>query len=76
MNVSLILDEESGGGATELLLELEGLELDERGGGGTELLLGGCSGSQFDTICATPALTNSIQAESDTCEQVPAFNLQ
>ena len=75
------------GGGVE---ELEGLELDEGGGGGgvAELLLdvgrfvfdeldvGGCSALQLDTICATPALTNSIQVESDICEQVPAFNLQ
>jgi len=74
--------------ATEL--DEFGLELDERGGGGTELLLGGGGGGtelllggggggstlQFDTICAAPALTNSIQVENDICEQVPAVNLQ
>ena len=70
----LELDEEGDGGATELLLG--------GGGGGTELLLGGGGGGgggsvlQFDTICAAPALTSSIQAESDICEQAPAVNLQ
>jgi hypothetical protein len=41
----------------------------------TELLLGVLS-VQFCTICAAPALTNSIQVESDICEQLPAVSLQ
>jgi len=58
-----------------------GLVEDELGGGGgaTELLLGGGGGGsalQLDTICASFALTHSIQAERDICEQVPEFNLQ
>ena len=71
------------------MLELE-VELDEGGGSATELLLGGGVGVtelllegggggsalQFGTICASPALTNSIQVESDICEQAPEVSLQ
>jgi len=51
----------------------EGVEDDELGGGG------GCGSSvvQFGTICAVPALTNSIQSERDICKQivVPSKNV-
>jgi len=49
-----------------MLDELEGIELDDGGG----------SALQFGTIVASPASTNSLQAEYDFCEQVPEFNLQ
>jgi hypothetical protein len=37
--------------------------------------LGVCS-VQVATICAIPDVTNSMQEESDICEQAPAVNLQ
>ena len=36
----------------------------------------GDGSSQEETICATPALTNSMQVESENCEQAPEFCLQ
>jgi hypothetical protein len=40
------------------------------------LELGGGGSSQEETICATPVLTNSMQVESESCEQAPEFCLQ
>jgi len=59
----------------EIVLKLddEVPELDEIA---IELDEGSGSVAQFCTICAIPALTNSIQVESDICEQLPAVNLQ
>jgi len=41
-----------------------------------ELGRGGCGSSvvQFGTICAVPALTNSIQSERDICKQIVVPN--
>jgi hypothetical protein len=58
-----LAEDELGGGA---------YTLDELGGG--TYTLDELGTWQLETICAAPALTNSIQEESDICEQVPAAN--
>jgi hypothetical protein len=54
----------------ELLLELSVIELLN----GIIKLLDELGSWQLETICAAPALTSSIQEESDISEQEPAAN--